>query len=659
MDKNTIIGIALILLIFLGFSLFNTSRLNKGYEKAVEKAKTEISAGNLEMARSEYINALRFKPNDPNALQEISKLDLQLGITREEPKTDSLPQAEGNVAPTALPESAALTDTGSYGPFAGAARGVNDMIVLENNKIKLEISKKGGRVYSALIKDYVTHDSRPLILFSGDSTVFGFNFYTVDNMVIRTNNLFFEPVNEENHIVVKDSPQSLIMRLYASAEKYIEYKYTLAPDKYSLDYDVTFKNMEGILPSNQTYISLDWKMYIPQQEKGRDNENNYTTIKYKYFEDEVDGLRLRSQKETDQEDIASKLSWVAFQDQFFSSVVMTDKFFQSGSVTSTRLVTSPKYLRYFTSELYVPYTSGNESQVKLRLYYGPNHISTLRKEGMQLEKLVFLGKNIIGWISRFIIIPVFNWLERYISSYGLIILILTILIKIVLFPLTYKSYQSTAKMAILKPMVDEIGKKYPKQEDAMKKQQATMDLYKRAGINPMGGCLPMLLQFPILFAMFRFFPVSIELRQEHFLWATDLSTYDAIVSWSANIPLLSNFYGNHISLFTLLMTASSILTMKMSGTSPGSDQPGMKVMMWMMPIMFLFVMNRFSAGLTYYYFLANMLTWVQNVVMKRYINADKVLETLEANKKKPLPKSKWQQRLEAAAKQRGINPPKR
>ncbi len=659
MDKNTIIGIALILLIFLGFSLFNTSRLNKGYEKAVEKAKTEISAGNLEMARSEYINALRFKPNDPNALQEISKLDLQLGITREEPKTDSLPQAEGNVAPTALPESAALTDTGSYGPFAGAARGVNDMIVLENNKIKLEISKKGGRVYSALIKDYVTHDSRPLILFSGDSTVFGFNFYTVDNMVIRTNNLFFEPVNEENHIVVKDSPQSLIMRLYASAEKYIEYKYTLAPDKYSLDYDVTFKNMEGILPSNQTYISLDWKMYIPQQEKGRDNENNYTTIKYKYFEDEVDGLRLRSQKETDQEDIASKLSWVAFQDQFFSSVVMTDKFFQSGSVTSTRLVTSPKYLRYFTSELYVPYTSGNESQVNLRLYYGPNHISTLRKEGMQLEKLVFLGKNIIGWISRFIIIPVFNWLERYISSYGLIILILTILIKIVLFPLTYKSYQSTAKMAILKPMVDEIGKKYPKQEDAMKKQQATMDLYKRAGINPMGGCLPMLLQFPILFAMFRFFPVSIELRQEHFLWATDLSTYDAIVSWSANIPLLSNFYGNHISLFTLLMTASSILTMKMSGTSPGSDQPGMKVMMWMMPIMFLFVMNRFSAGLTYYYFLANMLTWVQNVVMKRYINADKVLETLEANKKKPLPKSKWQQRLEAAAKQRGINPPKR
>jgi len=318
-------------------------------------------------------------------------------------------------------------------------------------------------------------------------------------------------------------------------------------------------------------------------------------------------------------------------------------------------VTSKKYLRYFTSEMIVPVTPGPESKINLKLYYGPNHISTLKKEGQQLEKLVFLGKNIIGWISRFVIIPVFNWLEKYIGSYGLIILILTLLIKIVLFPLTYKSYQSTAKMGILKPMVDEIGKKYPKTEDAAKKQQATMDLYKRAGINPMGGCLPMLLQFPILFAMFRFFPVSIELRQESFLWATDLSTYDSIL----NLPFVIPMYGDHISLFTLLMTASSLLTMKMSGTSTGSDQPGMKIMMWMMPIMFLFIMNKFSAGLTYYYFLANMLTWAQNIIMKRFINADEVLATLEANKKKPLPKSKWQQRLENAAKQRGINPPKK
>jgi YidC/Oxa1 family membrane protein insertase len=291
----------------------------------------------------------------------------------------------------------------------------------------------------------------------------------------------------------------------------------------------------------------------------------------------------------------------------------------------------------------------------MKMYFGPNHISTLRKEGYQIEKIVFLGRSVIGWISRFVIIPIFNWLEKYISSYGLIILILTLIIKIVLFPLTFKSYQSQAKMQVLKPLVEELGKKFPKKEDAMKKQQATMDLYKRAGVNPMGGCLPMLLQFPILFAMFRFFPVSIELRHAHFLWATDLSTYDSILTLPFKIPM----YGDHVSLFTLLMTASSLLTMKMTGSSPGQDQPGMKLMMYMMPVMFMLILNNFSAGLTYYYFLANMITWLQNIVSKRFINQEKVLATLEENKKKPVQKSKWQKRLEDAAKQRGINPPKR
>jgi YidC/Oxa1 family membrane protein insertase len=441
----------------------------------------------------------------------------------------------------------------------------------------------------------------------------------------------------------------------AGENKYIEYKYTLAPDKYMVDFDVTFKSMDGIIASNVSSLTLDWRMYIPQQEMGRQNEEYYTTIKYKYYQDDVEGIRLRQSKDVEQRDLPTKLSWVAFQDQFFSSVLISKEFFLNGTVKSTLTPASPDYIRYYTSEVGVPFSPGQETVLGLKLYYGPNHISTLRKEGLELEKLVFLGKNIIGWINRFIIIPVFNWLEKYISSYGIIILILTILIKIVLFPLTFKSYQSTAKMQVLKPMVEELGKKFPKKEDAMKKQQATMDLYKRAGINPMGGCLPMLLQMPILFAMFRFFPVSIELRQEHFLWATDLSTYDSILSLPFNIPL----YGDHVSLFTLLMTASTLLTMKMTGSSPGSDQPGMKLMMYMMPVMFMFMLNQFSSGLTYYYFLANILTYLQNIVSKRFINGDKVLATLEANKKKPLQKSKWQQRLEAAAKQRGIQPPKR
>jgi len=368
----------------------------------------------------------------------------------------------------------------------------------------------------------------------------------------------------------------------------------------------------------------------------------------------VESLKLRSTKD-EKLDIPTKLSWVAFQDQFFSSVLLTNDFFLDGSISSARTLASTKYIRYYTSEIGVPFNAASSTPINMKMYFGPNHFKTLKKEGLEMEKLVFLGKNIIGWINRFAIIPVFQWLEKYIGSYGLIILILTIIIKIVLFPLTFKSYQSQAKMQVLKPMVEELGKKFPKKEDAMKKQQATMELYKRAGVNPMGGCLPMLLQMPILFAMFRFFPVSIELRQEHFLWATDLSTYDSILTLPFTIPL----YGNHVSLFTLLMTGSTLLTTKMTGSTPGSDQPGMKVMMYMMPVMFMLILNNFSSGLTYYYFLANMLTYLQNIISKRFIDSEAVLATLEENKKKPLKKSKWQQRLEEAAKQRGLSTPRR
>jgi YidC/Oxa1 family membrane protein insertase len=655
MDRNTITGIVLIFAIFIGFSIYNSSRMNKSYEKAVDLAESYYEKGELETARAEYINALRFKPNQPDAIAKINEINLKLGIAPEIQKTDTIvtPQIKTEVPVTG--SSKVTDDTKQYGIFAQTAIGENEFITLENNKIELKISLKGGRVYSARLKDYKTFDSLPLILFSGDSTIFGFNFFTTDNKAVQTNNLYFKPVSDQKLFVVSSQPESVRLRLMATNDKYIEYKYTLAPDKYMVDFDVTFKSMEGIIASNQNSLTLDWKMYIPKQEKGRQNEESYTTIKYKYFQDDVDNLKLRSNKDLEKVDITTKLSWIAFQDQFFSSVLLTNDFFLNGSVSSAKTVASQKYIRYFTSEVGVPFNPGSSNAISMKLYYGPNSITILKKEGLELDKIVFLGKNIIGWINRFAIIPIFNWLDNYIGNYGLIILILTIIIKIVLFPLTFKSYQSTAKMQVLKPLVDELGKKFPKKEDAMKKQQATMDLYKRAGVNPMGGCLPMLLQMPILFAMFRFFPVSIELRQEHFLWATDLSTYDSILTLPFTIPM----YGNHVSLFTLLMTASTLLTMKMTGTSPGSDQPGMKLMMYMMPVMFMLILNNFSSGLTYYYFLANMLTYGQNILSKRFINADAVLATLEENKKKPVKKSKWQQRLEAAAKQRGINPPKK
>jgi len=655
MDRNTITGLILIFVIFIGFSIYNSNRLNKQYESSVAVAESFYTSGDLEKARSEYINALRFKPNQPDVISKINEINLQLGIQPETEKIDSAliqrPAAEAVIDKNPV----VATDINQFGVFAQSAIGENEFITLENNKVELKISLKGGRVYSARLKEYRTYDSLPLILFSGDSTVFGFNFFTTDNKAVQTNNLYFKPVSERRTYNITSQPQSVSLRLLADKDKYIEYKYTLAPDKYMVDFDVTFKSMESIISSNQNSLTLDWKMYIPQQEMGRANEENYSTVKFKYFQDDVASLGLRSKKEIEKKDITTKLRWVAFQDQFFSSVLLTTDFFLNGSVTSTRTITSPKYIRYYTSEVGVPFNSEGANEISMKLYYGPNHITTLRKEGYQLDRLVFLGKNIIGWINRYVIIPIFNWLDNYIASYGIIILILTIIIKLVLFPLTFKSTQSQAKMQVLKPMVEELGKKFPKKEDAMKKQQATMDLYKKAGVNPMGGCLPMLLQMPILFAMFRFFPVSIELRQEHFLWATDLSTYDSILKLPFTIPM----YGNHVSLFTLLMTGSTLLTMKMTGSTPGSDQPGMKLMMYMMPVMFMLILNNFSSGLTYYYFLANMITFGQNIISKRFIDPDVVLANLERNKKKPVTKSKWQQRLEAAAKQRGINPPKK
>ncbi len=371
--------------------------------------------------------------------------------------------------------------------------------------------------------------------------------------------------------------------------------------------------------------------------------------------EDVGGARQRQKKDVVTESLM-RTDWIAYKDQFFSSVLIADGFFLNASVSSTNADPTSRYLRFFESEIGVPYTHGDSTSVKMRMYFGPNSFTLLKKYDLQLEELVFLGRNIIRWINQFVIIPIFNLLDNFIVNYGLIILILTLLIKIVLFPLTHRSFISQAKMRALKPMIDEIGKKFPKQEDAMKKQQATMEFYKKAGVSPMGGCLPMLLQMPILFAMFRFFPTSIELRQESFLWAKDLSTYDSILDLPFTIPM----YGDHVSLFTLLMTVSTIISTKFTNPSGGQEQmPGMKTMMYMMPVMFMLILNNFSAGLTYYYFLANVITIIQTQVSRRFVNEAEILKKIEENKKKPVKKSKWQLRLEEAQKRSGYKVPKK
>jgi YidC/Oxa1 family membrane protein insertase len=451
------------------------------------------------------------------------------------------------------------------------------------------------------------------------------------------------------------------MKLSISEERYIEYVYSLEPGSYMVDFSIRLTGMKDIVTRSPGVLDMKWAIYVPQQEQLKKNENQYTTIYYKPLDDKVEFFKARSNKNEQQVDFPTKIEWIAFKDQFFSSVLIPAENFDNALIKSITLPDNDKFLKYFSTEFGLPFKRLDTESIAMRMYYGPNKFKLLNQyKDLELQNLVTLGTSIIRWINRFVIIPIFDWLSKFTGNYGLIILLLTIIIKIGLLPLTYRSYLSQAKMRVLKPQMDELTAKYPKGKE-LEKQQATMALYKKAGVSPLGGCLPMLLQFPILFAMFRFFPTSIELRQESFLWAKDLSTYDAIITWKATIPILSSIYGNHVSLFTLLMTISTIISMKMGeGTTSTTQQmPGMKTMMYIMPVMFMFVLNNFSAGLTYYYFLANVITIGQNLLFKQFVDEKELHKKIEARKAKPVKKSKFQQRLEEMAKQKGYKPPKK
>ncbi len=658
MDKNTITGIVLIFLIFLGFSVYNNHRTGKVFEAETEYADSLYAAGNYDDAREAYIRALGYRPKDQPTMDRVVELNNRLGLVQPAQQTAPATVPSDSAAVTAAASSSAPADSAAYGIFSQNATGENEFFIMENDLLVMTISARGGKPYSVRLKEYQTHDSLPVVLFNGDSTVFGYKFFTADNKPIKTDELYFSPAVYSGPIVASDGPVSLTMRLEALNGASIDYVYTIRPDDYMIDFETKFNSMGSVIPPNTTSLALDWKMYLPQQEKGRQNEDMYTGLKYKVYQESVEdlgGARQRQKKAVVTENLL-RTDWIAYKDQFFSSVIIADDFFLNAMVSSATADPTSRYLRYFESEIGVPYAHGESTAIKMKMYFGPNSFTLLKKYDLQLEELVFLGRNIIRWINQYVIIPIFNILDNFIVSYGLIILILTLLIKIVLFPLTHKSFLSQAKMRVMKPMVDEIGKKFPKQEDAMKKQQATMELYKKAGVSPMGGCLPMLLQMPILFAMFRFFPTSIELRQQSFLWAKDLSTYDSIFDLPFTIPM----YGDHVSLFTLLMTVSTIFSTKITNPAGGQEQmPGMKTMMYMMPVMFMLILNNFSAGLTYYYFLANVITIIQTQVSRRFVNEDEILKKIEENKKKVVKKSKWQLRLEAASKQSGRKLPKK
>jgi YidC/Oxa1 family membrane protein insertase len=594
---------------------------------------------------------------DKKELAERQQIaDSTRSIQRTVVETESLKVADSIQAPQNISIARdSVSAQNEYGQFASAARGTNKFFTIENDLIKMVVSSKGGRPYSVELKKYKTFNREPVVLFDGDSTIFGVTFID-NNKVIPTNDLYFTPADTMAHIATVKG-DSLTMRLSVSNDRYMEYRYTLKPGSYMVDFTMNLVGMNDIVTQDPSALDLTWNLYIPQHEQEKRNENQYTSIYFRHLNEDVDFFRARQNKDPQEQNIPTQVEWVAYKNQFFASVLIAETAFTNARLKSVNLEETDKYLKNFNAEVGIPFDRQPNESIRLKMFFGPNKYKLLKEyKSYKLVELVSLGRGIIRWINQIVIIPIFDWLNRFIGNFGLIILLLTIIIKIGLLPLTYRSYLSQARMKVLKPQIDELTAKYPKGKE-LERQQATMALYKKAGISPMGGCLPMLLQFPILFAMFRFFPTSIELRQEAFLWATDLSTYDSIISWTGNIPLISSFYGNHVSLFTILMTVSTILQIKMSDTSSTQQMPGMKTMMYVMPVMFMFMLNRFSAGLTYYYFLANVITIAQNYLFKNMVDEKEILRKIEEKKAKPVKKSKWQQRLEAMSKQQAQKKP--
>jgi len=640
MDKNSILGILLIFGVLVLFTI-----INKPSEEEIAEAKRKRDS--IEMVKSDQERLLK--------QQEEQSID-----SSSAKQTDSL-----NI------ESVLKQKSDQLGVFGKAAIGEEQFYTVENNLMKIIFSNKGGKIYSVELKDYMTYDSLPVRLFDGPDTKFGLNFFA-QNRSINTNELFFIPQFNEESIVIDGpevrkgsegrirynenhpgSSEKISFRIEVGADKYLEYVYTIEHNSYIIDMNMNFVGMDQYIASNQSYLNFAWSFDVPRQERmSRFGEDRYTNIMYKFYESDVDNL---SQTKSDEENLSTSIKWIGFKQLFFNSSIIAKESFPNALVRSEKFEDDNKYLANFLAEIALPYQGKESETAEIQFYFGPNHYQTLNQYDIDLERLVYLGYAIARPVNKYLIIPVFNFLRKFISNFGIIILLLTIFIKTILFPFTYKSYISQAKMRALKPEMDEINKKFGN-DKPMEKQQATMALYKKAGVNPMGGCLPMLLQFPILVAMFFFFPTSIELRQQSFLWADDLSTYDSIL----NLPFSIPFYGDHVSLFCLLMTITTIISTRLNQQVTSSQgMPGMKTMMYLMPVMFLFILNNYSSGLSYYYFLANVITIGQTYIIRSFIDEEKIRAQLQVNKKKTVKKSKFQKRLEDIAKQRGLQMPKK
>lgn len=572
-----------------------------------------------------------------------------------------VPEAEANAADAVRRQQVAAL--GEY--LAGARDAEAEEFTVENDVMIVTFSTRGGRITGVTLKDYTKYAPRGkrdqlIELMDPASARFDLSFYVkngLNNVKVNTMDYVFRAQPEQ----VEGDARRVVMRLPVAADAWLEYEYLIynkqVPERdYLVDFNVRLVNMAPQM-ANQASIGIDWSNNSYQNEKGFQNENMYTTISYRFpGESSIEDLGMSEKSKS--KSISTSVNWVAFKQQFFSSAFIAPQNVTNANLAFDTAAPGSELLKSFSAQMTVPYTVQTEGY-DFAFYFGPNKYAILKKvaaadgEELHMERLIPLGWGIFGWVNRWCVIPVFDFLRNYIASFGIIILILVILVKLVISPLTYKSYVSMAKMRLIKPQVDELNKKYPKKEDAMKKQQATMELYKKAGINPMGGCIPMLIQMPILIAMFRFFPASIELREQPFLWADDLSSYDSIV----NLPFSIPFYGDHVSLFALLMAVSLFGYSYFNYQQTASSQPqmaGMKFMMvYMMPIMMLLWFNSYSSGLCYYYLLSNLFTIGQTLLIRRMVDDDKIHAVMQVNaaKRSKGKKSKFQQRYEELLRQ--------
>ncbi|MBL7924773.1 MAG: membrane protein insertase YidC [Bacteroidia bacterium] len=624
MDRQSMIGLFIIGLILIGFSIMNAPS-------------------------DEEIAALKRQQDSIAKVEEQAAAQAAAQLKTAQAASKKVNQAPADSLLNDSAKAALAADM--LGAFASGATGSEEVITMENEVMKVNLTTRGGRVKSVELKQYKTSEGNPVVLFDSDSTRFGLNFFA-QNRSISTNELFFRSSGKNVSVKGTDST-TLSMRLEAgSPERYIEYEYSLSGDKYRLGFRVNFVGLEQVIASNAGYVELNWVQRLHKQEKDIAAERANATMYYMFADDEGEVDHL-SETSDEAEEIKTKLKWVSMKQQFFTQVLVADQAFDKPTRIETIAGTEgDDWVKQMNASFTLPYNHGARESFAMHFYIGPNHYQLLKKAGDHLEKQIPLGWGIFGWVNRFIVIPIFNFLNSFSWNYGIIILVLTIAIKIMLLPLTFKAYLSQAKMKVLRPEIEEIQGKF--KEEPMKLQQEMLGLYRKAGVSPLGGCLPMLLQLPILIAMFRFFPQSIELRQESFLWAKDLSTYDSIL----DLPFHIWGYGDHVSLFTLLMTISTLLITMVNSQSTMTN-PQMKWMMYLMPIVFLGVFNNYSAGLSYYYFLANIISIGQQYLFKAFVDDDEIHRKIQENKKRPASqtKSKFQQRLEKMAKDRGYKLP--